>query len=67
MNIRKVKPADTDKVLRFIEGIIKKEFKPSERKAYPLEDVRDLSKSYGGPKEVFSLNMVGWRNQNKKF
>jgi N-acetylglutamate synthase-like GNAT family acetyltransferase len=55
MKIHRVQKKDASKVLRFIKSITDREFGPSEHKAFPLDDIQSLPKSYGGKREAFFI------------
>ena len=58
MEIRVFKEADSDQVRKLINSIMRQEFS-DEEKVYFQDDLQDISKSYGGKKEVFFVAEEG--------
>jgi len=53
MLIRTFREADGAKVKELISSIMKNEF-GQESRAYPEDDLNDISRAYGGERDVFS-------------
>ena len=52
MIIRPWKVSDGPQIVELVQTILKQEF-PQDQKAYPVEDLQDLKKSYGGVGDSF--------------
>ena len=60
MIIRPWKVSDSPQIVELVQTILKQEF-PQDRKAYPLEDLQNLEKSYGGKGDSFLVADDGGR------
>ena len=52
MTIRSWNQSDCPQIVELVETILKREF-PQAQSAYPMEDLKDLAKSYGGADDAF--------------
>ena len=52
MIIRPWKVSDSPQIIELVETILKQEF-PQDQKAYPVEDLQNLKKTYGGKGDSF--------------
>lgn len=52
MQVRAWKPSDGPQIVALVTAILNQEF-PSERSAYPSEDLQHLESSYQGPESAF--------------
>ena len=52
MIIRPWENSDAPQIVELIDGILKREF-PQDQKAYPMQDLENLSGSYGGKNDSF--------------
>jgi len=50
--IRPWKVSDSPQIVELVKTILKQEF-PQDQKAYPMEDLENISKSYGGAEDSF--------------
>lgn len=60
MIIRSWKQSDCPQIVELVAAILKQEF-PKAQSAYPMEDLKDLSKNYAGENDAFLVAEEGGR------